>query len=209
MKKIYLVRHGETVGNVEKFSQLPDTELTHKGREGAQALAARFKDVPVDLLLASPFTRAQQTAERIGEVAKLSVETIDAVHELLRPESVVGKIWNDEVGKIYMQYLKEMWTESSDMEGAENYKDILSRCDAAKKFLDESEAKNIVVVSHGDFLRFFITVLLVGRNASPEVLESTFWSLGRISNVGVSLVSVDGDKWKLDIYNDKSHFPGE
>jgi len=74
---ITFLRHGESVGNVEdRFQGHADFPLTDRGRQQAQALAARWKGdgVTFDCCVASPLQRACQTAEIISEKLSLPLE---------------------------------------------------------------------------------------------------------------------------------------
>src|SRR5690606_19746874 len=74
---ITLVRHGESVGNAEsRWQGQKDYPLTERGRAQAQALAARWKqeDVKFDAVIASPLSRAKETAEIISSSYGLNVE---------------------------------------------------------------------------------------------------------------------------------------
>jgi broad specificity phosphatase PhoE len=61
--KIYLLRHGESVDDVEDaYGGIADFPLSDAGREAAQALATRLADSGITLLYASPYKRAHETA---------------------------------------------------------------------------------------------------------------------------------------------------
>ncbi len=67
--KLYVARHGQTDWNaLNKVCGATDRPLTEKGFEQARALGERVKDYNIDIIVASPLVRAQQTA---GEVAKI------------------------------------------------------------------------------------------------------------------------------------------
>src|SRR5271157_343429 len=74
---IFLLRHGESVGNAEdRFQGQSDFPLTDKGRAQARALAERWleEDMEFDLCISSPLARASQTAEIITTRLGLSLE---------------------------------------------------------------------------------------------------------------------------------------
>ena len=60
--KLYLVRHGRTAWNGERFLGRADLPLDGTGREQADALVARFAGVRIDAIYTSPLQRAQATA---------------------------------------------------------------------------------------------------------------------------------------------------
>ena len=71
--KLYLVRHGESTYNIDGIIQPLGSELSEKGKEQAKFLAARFKNIPVDIIISSPLKRAKQTAEIIERVIQKEV----------------------------------------------------------------------------------------------------------------------------------------
>ncbi|MBR4818761.1 MAG: histidine phosphatase family protein, partial [Clostridiales bacterium] len=71
MSKIYFVRHGETVWNVEnKICGATDSPLTEKGHEQAIETANNIAalGIKADLILYSPLSRAKDTAMHISEI---------------------------------------------------------------------------------------------------------------------------------------------
>lgn len=76
MKKLYFVRHGQTVWNVEnKICGSTDIELTELGRQQADRLGEMIRggEYHIDEILCSPLIRAKETAERIGAKTGLPV----------------------------------------------------------------------------------------------------------------------------------------
>src|SRR5512139_3881148 len=74
--RFILVRHGESEGNRDRtFTQSPEVPLTATGRAQARATAdcigCRYRPTRI---VASPFARAWQTAEIIGDVLRLGVQ---------------------------------------------------------------------------------------------------------------------------------------
>jgi broad specificity phosphatase PhoE len=65
MKKIYLMRHGESTANAEKTVQGGDSELSEKGHHQAAALAARVQHLDFQNLVVSDFVRTRQTVAAI------------------------------------------------------------------------------------------------------------------------------------------------
>ena len=68
--ELYLVRHGESMGNAGLADTLcdelkNDPPLTEKGERQADLLGRYFADLPLDALLASGMRRALQTAEAV------------------------------------------------------------------------------------------------------------------------------------------------
>jgi probable phosphoglycerate mutase len=62
---IFLIRHGETVGNASRIVQRPDNPLSPRGVLQAERLAKRLADEGVTHIVASDLARATSTAERL------------------------------------------------------------------------------------------------------------------------------------------------
>ena len=66
MKRIYVVRHGQTyINRYNKMKGCCDTPLTEPGIEGAEKAGEALKDVPFDIALSSDLKRASDTCEII------------------------------------------------------------------------------------------------------------------------------------------------
>jgi probable phosphoglycerate mutase len=77
-----LLRHGETALSLEKrFSGRGDVALSDRGEAQAAATAKRLATSNVDVVVASPLRRAQQTALAVAEVLGLEVMTDDGFAE--------------------------------------------------------------------------------------------------------------------------------
>lgn len=71
MKKLYFVRHGESVWNVEnKICGCTDSPLTEKGHQQAEETgkAILAQGIHADEILYSPLSRAKETALHISEM---------------------------------------------------------------------------------------------------------------------------------------------
>lgn len=68
MKRLILIRHGETDWNVEgRYQGQADPPLNAKGLAQAEELAEELAGVGVEVIYTSPLLRARQTAEVLGE----------------------------------------------------------------------------------------------------------------------------------------------
>jgi broad specificity phosphatase PhoE len=65
-KVVYFVRHGQSEDNVAPVFQSPDSPLSAVGRQQAERIAARVAKLSFDVLLASPYRRAHETAAVIS-----------------------------------------------------------------------------------------------------------------------------------------------
>ena len=65
MSRLFLIRHGETVGNASRTVQLPDNPLSLRGAAQADRLARRLTAEGIAHILSSDFARARTTAEHL------------------------------------------------------------------------------------------------------------------------------------------------
>ena len=68
-RTIYLVRHGETQGNLDDKAQGHlDVPLTETGRLQAKAVGKRLSDIEFDAVYCSDLERALDTAKSMGSI---------------------------------------------------------------------------------------------------------------------------------------------
>ena len=76
--KLYIIRHGETFGNLngDGFSE---TDLTPKGERQIALLGERFKEESIDKFYVSPLVRAIKSANAVREYHKNTPIIIDSL----------------------------------------------------------------------------------------------------------------------------------
>ncbi|MBU1132445.1 histidine phosphatase family protein, partial [Patescibacteria group bacterium] len=80
--KIYLIRHGETTGDIEdRFGGDYDDHLTAKGIEQARELAKQLLNKEIEIIFVSPLMRAVETAEEVEKVLHVPVEVLEDLRE--------------------------------------------------------------------------------------------------------------------------------
>lgn len=153
---LFLVRHGEAESNVRGVinSNLARNTygLTPRGEAEVAQAAKKLARERVDVIIASPFLRAQQTAKIIAAHTGASVETDDRLREFDMGAFDGKKIAEDFLA-VFPDWPKDATPELRDAHGVEHEESLQKRLRA---FVDDINAayrdKNIVVVSHGDTL---------------------------------------------------------
>lgn len=209
-KIVYFVRHGQSVGNVSRVFQAPDSPLSEEGKKQAEIIAERVSHLSFETLIASPFTRTKQTAEVIEMMTGKKAEYSELFTERIKPTSLNGKSYDD----IGAGLLWRMWDESLSVPGVtvedgENFDSILLRVDKALEFLKNRMEKSLVVVTHGYFLRTMVARVLSGELLSGELLKN-FHKNASIENTGLTVLHYREDLggnlvWHLLTYNDHAH----
>lgn len=211
MKTIYCVRHGQSEANVSPVFQGPDSPLSAEGQAQAKIIAGRIAKIEFDALISSPFPRARSTAEAIAAATGKQPEFSDLFVERLKPSSINGKPYADEVASAtWTAWDATLYDPDARVEDGENLSDMFARADAALRLLEARPEKNIVVVTHGYFLRTMVARVLFG----PELSPAGFRHLQRsahMENTGITVFRHTEkphrkeSNWSLWIYNDHAH----
>lgn len=144
---LYLIRHGKTLWNEKGLLQgKSDIPLNEEGKVKALELKDYFIDKNIDLCFSSPLDRAYTTAKII--FPNLNI---------IKNKKIVERDLGQFEGKSHTEYhFHDFWDykANSNYGGVEPVQSLFER---SKQFLEELTNnypnKNIVVVSHGAFLK--------------------------------------------------------
>lgn len=207
MKTVYFVRHGESEGNIGLRFQGANGPLTEIGRKQAQFIAARAKKLPVDLFVSSSLKRAVETAEIIGESIGQKPMVEDFFVERRRPSIQLGGLKDDpKVIEAEAEIVKNFGKSTYRHSDEENFNDLKERAEKALLFLETRPEKNVLVITHGFFLRILVARALFGKELTGVICEN-FVRTFHMENTGLSVLKYDETKkyWWLWIWNDHAH----
>ena len=177
MPKVWLIRHGESVSNANLPTTHPaESALTPRGEEEAKRVVSAFKTTP-DLIVVSPYLRAQQTAVPTQQAFPHVPTEEWPVHEFtyLHPER-----YNGTTGSQRGPFAHAYWERNDPYEkeqgGGESFDELRKRIQATKKRLAEHPADFIAVFSHGLFLRGMLWHFL---SNNTETTKESMWSYNR------------------------------
>lgn len=153
MKRIRLIRHGESAANAGEATLDHTTiPLTEKGVEQAHLVAGSFSQAP-DLIIASPFSRAQATAKATANVFSFVAFETWPIQEFTYLEPT--RCANTTVAE-RRDWVEAYWSRLDaayvDGIGAESFTDFISRAQSFLNRLADHPAQNIVVFSHGQLI---------------------------------------------------------
>lgn len=204
MVRLYLVRHCQTVGNLNGiFQGSVDTAPSEQGLVQLDLLALRFRNVPLDGIYTSPLGRAVRTAEAVNRFHGLPIQTEDGLREI-----GVGKMdgteWRtipDSYPESARQWNEEPWLFASD--GGETMREVYDRISAAfVRIAGANEGRTLALVSHGCALRNLLCYCL--GKPLEELNQVDFGC-----NTAVSLVEYEDGAVRVVYANDASHLPEE
>lgn len=204
---VYLVRHGQSEGNLKGLHQGPDIPLSKEGKKQAKAIAKRLKNVPIDFIYTSPYLRARETAEIISKKLKLPIEFWEDLKERKFPTEIEGLSYDDPKAieieeKVAQNWLKGNWKHSDE----ESFKEIKGRAQAViNHLLEKHERQNVLCIAHGTIMKTIVCSAILGDKLTPGV----FWEFSQhvwTQNTGIThLEFTDKYGWGLLTWNDATH----
>jgi probable phosphoglycerate mutase len=213
--KVYFTRHGESVFNVADRTMQAEPQdgdrLSERGWEQARGLGRRLQGEGIEAILASPFGRAQETAQAIGEVLGLTYATDDDLFEVRQSDAYRA------ASPHYKGFGHATWMPQHPPEhaepGAESFAEIVTRVQRVQDRLEQRIAdERILCVSHWGFLHFFLGATMFREAFAPQHLAALY----RIShmNTGITIFhhrehwpieGLDFNGWSLQTWNDQAH----
>lgn len=185
MKRIYIVRHGQSVGNRDNImSGHTDHPLTDLGKAQAEATKQLLRDVPFDDVYSSDLQRAADTAEIIyGKPVPKDHQLSDlrerSYGELEGKPSHV-RVKRDEALKAQLKDLsdEEKWHHKPGGD-TESHHELSTRFfNALRELANNSNGKTILLVAHGGCVR--TTLIKLGYATQNELPGGSFKNGGFI-----------------------------
>ncbi len=186
--KVYLIRHGQTYGNLERWHQgWGDVSLTELGVSQAQEAREALKEKKFDRIICSDIHRAKQTCGIIfGDDADVEYEP--RVREINN-----SVLMGQSIDKLYEQLGDEYRRNCQYMDyspyGGESPDEIISRTqDFLHSLEQDTTSKRIAVVTHGGTIKAILSGILGCKLYGPHF---------KISNCSVSVLELKNGIWSL------------
>ncbi|MCX6741122.1 MAG: histidine phosphatase family protein [Candidatus Parcubacteria bacterium] len=207
---IYFVRHAESGSNGgEEFrGHTKDQGLSVTGEKQAKALAKILKKEKFDLIILSPFKRAQDTAKPFLKIAghKIPVKTWP-VQEFVYHS--LGKKRKKNLAE-KLESAKKYWLAADpdyrDSKEAETYRDLIKRIELVRKKIIQDKHQKILIVSHGHFIKHFTWRLLhetleINKESMPRARD--FTRAMRTGNTAIIKIAKIGKKLYVSEINER------
>ena len=166
--KIYFVRHGETMWNIERrFQGRKNSPLTSQGWEQARKIAETLKKIPFTALYSSSLGRAKDTIQEIQKGRSITSETMDEFIEISMGD-LEGKTkleFEREYPEQFLAYQNASLDYNPESYHGESFEEIQSRLKKGMQNLVEKhqEGDSILVVTHGMTLQILFAMLRHGN----------------------------------------------
>ena len=165
-RRIILIRHGQSVGNDDKsvYAHIPDNRipLTQLGMQQAEDGGDKLKRLVQDesvLFYVSPFLRSKQTFDgivrsfpreqyRVREDPRIREQEWGNLQDPTSMERILAE--RSHVGRFYYRF-------SDGESGADVFDRVSSFMESLfRELMQDSPAQNVVLISHGLFIRLFL-----------------------------------------------------
>lgn len=201
--RIYLVRHTETTGNIEKrLTGREDDEVTENGLKMVKKLTDYLKDVKFDNVYSSTSTRTIKTVDPLAKLNNCNIITLEQLCEMYFG-IYDGWKW-EEVDKVNpLIHKKHIETnEIMCIPNQETTKQVEGRMyNEIKKIAEENLGNTILICSHGVAIEAFLRAITKEKfidkreeysqhNCSVNIVEYD----SKIEKFSVKLLNVKGLK---------------
>lgn len=166
---IFLIRHGETIGNASRIVQRPDSPLSPRGLAQAERLARRLATAGITRIVSSDLARALTTARSLQRLTGAPL----ALEPLLQERN-----FGDLRGTPYAELGFDMFEPDYSPPNGETWPAFHARVDRAWARVQELAAAtdgHLAVVTHGLVCRSLAArhLVLPGGGAVPDRWENT------------------------------------
>ncbi len=201
--KITFLRHGESVGNAEGYFQgQGDFPLTEHGREQVRALAARWvkEKRKFDYVIASPLSRARETAEIITKALGIEIDETDPIW-MERHNGELTGLKHAEGRKKLPQPRHQSPYQSFGISGEGDSELYLRACQALQELLARKPGRYLIV-SHGAILNNTIKAVVgITPQASYQGAQFQFKNTAFASVIYLP----NFHRWYIQGINDRNH----
>jgi broad specificity phosphatase PhoE len=203
IKKIYIIRHGQTDFNLQGIVQGSgvDSSLNQTGRAQARAFFEMYKDVTFDKIYTSLLRR---TAESVKDFIGLGIphEKLEGLNEISWGTNEGQKITPEE--DAYYHWMLKQWQNGNTAErikGGESPEDVVLRQrEAIDQFMSNEEEKTILICMHGRAMRILLCQLLNYPLKSMDMFEH--------QNLCLYQLDFTGSMFAIKKHNDVEHLSG-
>lgn len=200
--KVYLIRHGESIGNAKGIhqGQKNDFPLSERGRDQAKSLENFFKDIKINTIYSSDLKRAKETADIISRSKEFATITDKRLRE--RDFGVMGE--KEDIMEEWNDFLKDKIEKGIDPreatpKGGESDKDHFDRVNSFFEDLKKNHGKDdvIIIVAHGGTNKVAMGVV---NHFSLEEMYKT-----PQGHTCINEFILENGKWKVEMINCMDH----
>jgi probable phosphoglycerate mutase len=200
MKKIYLIRHGQTEYNLKGIIQgsRVDTDLNETGLKQAEDFFEAYKTVPFDKIYTSKLKRTLQSVSKFIDLG-IAHEAFEGLNEISWGEQD-GVASNAQMHDYYVKVSKEWQSGNLDLPigGGESPNEVATRQrPVIEHIISQKNEKTVLVCMHGRAIRILLCQLMKKSISEMDTFEH--------SNLCLYLLEYNGKDFTILKANDTSH----
>ncbi len=212
--QLFLIRHGQSRGNLGIPGASPDPRLTETGQEQARHVAYFFRDQPIEALYAAPLSRTVQTATPLSRQKDLPIRLWADLAETDRGAWITGPASGPPNRMLTLSEIRSEWPHVVPEDGLQDetpwWESIAGESreaayNRAARVLDRLRERYpdddtpIAVITHGAFGSVLMSVAL----GCPPTNTNRFNQY----NCGISLLAFTEEPTRLRYLNWVEHLP--
>lgn len=192
--KIYIIRHAETIGNIEKrLTGRKDYEITENGREMIKLLEKKLENVKFDIAFSSTENRSFKTIEGLAKKSNINITKTSELSEMYFG-IYDGYTW-EEVNKINPS-IKQLQNEINIIAGIPEQESMEEVADRVYNFIYKcclnNIGKTILIGSHGVAIEAFLRKI----TGVPFKDEREIYSQ---HNTAINEVVFENNEFKIEV----------
>lgn len=160
--KIYLIRHGESTGDIEdRFGGDYDDHLSKKGKIQARELAQKIAGRDIEIIFTSPRMRALETAKIVQKKWNVPLKVVDDLRERNNYGVLTG-LTKAEARARYPQDFEKISQDKTHhkVTGSESYEEIKKRVIQVFNLILSTKYSTIAIISHGGIISTYVREVL-------------------------------------------------
>ncbi len=209
IKKIYIIRHGQTDFNLRGIVQGSgvNSSINEKGKLQAQAFFEAYKHIPFDKIYTSALKRTTESVQPFIDLGLPFVQ-MEGLNEISWGKKEGQPITLEE--DAYYNWMLSQWQLGNTherIEGGESPEDVTKRQDSAiNHIMSKKEETNVLICMHGRAMRILLCRLLNYPLRSMDMFEHQNLCLYQIDYTGTMFsVIKNNDTSHLKVLKNSTH----
>ena len=201
---IHCIRHGESLANAGQATSNPaGIPLTHAGMEQALILREKLRHLSPDLLVCSPYLRAQQTAAPTRGIFPDTPMETWPIHEFT---FLSREHCTDMTAEQRKPWVQAFWNRGDphfvDGEGAESFAGFMARVRGALSGFEALHRKNcrsVIVFGHNRFFLALRWMIRENPEPTPEAMQrfQNIFATEKLGNGTAFTATFNGRGWSI------------
>jgi len=189
--RIYLIRHGETTGDIEdRYGGSYDDSLSQNGEAQVKGMVKKLIGKDIEVIFHSSLIRATETAQIVGETLEVPLVLVDDLKE--------RNNYGDLTGMIKKEAKEKFPEEVEELEGnpiyhkipnSEDYYDFAKRIIDVFNEISDGEQETVAIITHGGPIRVIFRELI---GFEIEGLEDCAVIELNKDGDGIEIIGMDG-----------------